>query len=118
MMKTILYFGAFNDESYLKFNNNNGYVNKEQESLHLILQTFTHFIYRYLKRIVIDTNIKGVIGRDCYKITNSSIHTLDSNKILKDSTNLGTKDITAFFNTHHCNAFCTKLELKLPSEMD
>ncbi|OMJ84859.1 hypothetical protein SteCoe_13986 [Stentor coeruleus] len=108
----------FIDGNYLKFNNNNGFVNKEQEALHPILQTFTHFTYCYSNGLVMVTDIQGVIGKDSYKLTDPAIHTAYNNGMLKDSTNLGTKGISAFFATHHCNGFCNKLALKLPREMD
>lgn len=108
----------FIDGSYLKFNNNNGYVNREQEALHPILQTFTHFTYCYSKGLVMVTDVQGVVGRDCYWLTDPAVHTIEPSKILKDPTNLGTSGITAFFNTHNCNICCTRLGLKPPTEMD
>ncbi|OMJ65255.1 hypothetical protein SteCoe_38688 [Stentor coeruleus] len=103
---------------YIKFNNNNGFVNKEIEAMHPLLQTFTHFTYHYTSGILMVVDVQGVINDEYYKLTDPAIHTADSKKILRDPTNLGTGGMSAFFASHVCNRFCQILKLKRPEELD
>ena len=103
---------------YIKFNNNNGMVNKEQERLHPILQTFSHFTFCYTIGTVMVTDIQGVVNDDRYRLTDPAIHTADPDTILKDPTNLGTTGMSAFFHSHVCNDFCKRLGLQMPEELD
>ena len=103
---------------YIKFNNNMGWVNKEQESLHPILQTFSHFTFCYTTGTVMVTDIQGVVYHDSYRLTDPAIHTGVPETILKDPTNQGTTGMNAFFLSHICNDFCKRLGLYLPTDID
>jgi Alpha-kinase family len=103
---------------YQKFNNNNGFVDRELEVDHYILQTFTHFTYCYSRGLLMVTDIQGVAQPTSYKLTDPAIHTTDPKNVLPDRTNLGTVGISAFFSTHRCNDFCVVLNLKRPEELD
>jgi hypothetical protein len=104
--------------TYLKFNNNNGYVNKIHEAAHAILQTFSHFTYCYSRGLVMVTDVQGAVQGDTYLLTDPAIHTPNPDKDLPDRTNLGPKGIAAFFATHACNEFCRRLSLKLSADLN
>jgi hypothetical protein len=105
--------------NYVKFNNNNGFVDKALEISHPLMQTFSHFTYSYSKGLVMVTDVQGVVESDGnYKLTDPAIHTADSSTCLKDPTNLGRDGMAAFFATHVCNSFCRALSLKLPENLD
>ena len=103
---------------YLKFNNNNGYVNKIEEVKYPILQTFSHFSYSFSKGLVMVTDLQGVVLKDSFKLTDPAIHTADNKKQLPDPTNLGPNGMAAFFKSHECNHFCRIMELKTPETLD
>jgi hypothetical protein len=108
----------FIEGDYIKFNNNNGYVNKELEAAHSILQTFSHFTYCYSRGLLMVTDIQGAVRTGSnYTLTDPAIHTIDP-KHLPDKTNLGARGMAAFFRTHACNEFCRSLRLKKFSELD
>jgi hypothetical protein len=104
--------------TYLKFNNNNGYVNKPLEAAHAILQTFSHFTYCYSRGLVMVTDIQGAVHGDTYLLTDPAIHTPNPDKDLPDPTNMGLGGMGAFFATHSCNGYCRRLSLKLPADLD
>ena len=108
----------FIEGTYLKFNNNNGHVEKMLEASHSIMQTFSHFTYSYSNGMLMVTDLQGVVNNGTYKLTDPAIHTADPKKYLKDPTNLGDKGMSAFFVTHTCNRFCRELALKSPAELD
>lgn len=104
---------------YVKFNNNNGFVDKDLEVMHPLMQTFSHFTYSYSSGVVMVTDVQGVIESEGnYKLTDPAIHTADPSTYLKDPTNLGKDGMAAFFHTHICNHFCQTLFLKRPENLD
>jgi len=105
----------FIEGEYQKFNNNNGYVNREQEVVHPILQTFSHFTYCHTRGILVLVDLQGVVQKGCYRLTDPAIHTIDP-ATLPDACNLGHPGMAAFFATHHCNRFCRALSLEVPEE--
>ena len=102
--------------NYIKFNNNNGWIDKHQEIYHSVLQAFSHFTLCYSKGTLMITDVQGCVYDDKYLLTDPAIHTFDRNKVLPDLTNKGPEGYSAFFGTHICNKFCKALNL--PSNLN
>jgi hypothetical protein len=117
-IKKYFSFENFIPGTYLKFNNNNGFVDKTLEATHPILQTFSHFTYSYSRGLVMVTDVQGAVQGNVYLLTDPAIHTADPRKELPDPTNLGPKGFSSFFATHTCNDFCRRLALPSIGELD
>jgi hypothetical protein len=104
--------------TYVKFNSNNGFVDKALEVLHPLIQTFSHFTYSYSRGLLMVTDVQGVVEKEGnYTLTDPAVHTADPN-YLRDLTNLGLEGMAAFFRTHVCNDFCRLLCLDLPENLN
>ena len=104
--------------NYVKFNNNNGFVDKALEALHPLMQTFSHFTYSYSKGLVTVTDVQGVVEQGgIYTLTDPAVHTADPT-CLQDPTNLGREGMATFFKTHTCNDVCRLLALELPENLN
>ena len=116
---TIFSLEPFIDGNYVKFNNNNGFVDKALEASHPLMQTFSHFTYSYSQGLVMVTDVQGVVkDAATYMLTDPAIHTADSKTCLADQTNLGREGMGTFFLTHVCNNFCRLMLLKRPEDLD
>jgi len=100
----------FIEGEYKKYNNNFGWVNKEQDELTLIAQSFSHFSWQFTKGHLLISDLQGVKGY----LTDPQIHCLDLDKY--GDGNLGYRGIIQFFYTHKCNKFCSYLNLLHPKD--
>ena len=103
---------------YIKFNNNYGWVNKDQMGTPgFMAQAFSHFTYEYSMGTMIITDIQGIVNEDGgLSITDPAIHSMFY-KGKFGLTNHGKVGIMRFFSTHNCNEICKKLKLADPKKI-
>lgn len=106
----------FIEGDFVKFNSNNGLVNKQLEAEHPAVSVFSHFTYCRSQGQLMVTDLQGVVGSLVYTLTDPAIHTDDQSHHFPDPTNLGKKGMKAFFQTHECQSICKKLSLSRPKE--
>ena len=46
---------------YKKYNDNHGYVSKDDQEASLVAQCFSHFSYQYTKRQILIVDIQGIL---------------------------------------------------------
>ena len=103
---------------FVKFCNNSGQVNMQLNALHPMASAFAHFTYCSTSGVLMVTDLQGVaVSKGVYTLTDPSIHTADPANYLPHPTNLGTKGITGFFQSHQCNHVCKALQLVPPEQM-
>jgi len=108
----------FLNGEYVKFNNNYGWKNKDNDSYNLIAQAFSHFTYEYTMGVIMITDIQGIrSGTDELSITDPAIHSFLYNQQFGE-TNHGKLGMIRFFTTHECNDYCKKLHLIHPKLID
>jgi hypothetical protein len=90
--------------TYIKYNNNGGYVNKEFSAT---TQAFSHFTYQMTKGSLMVVDLQGVN----HIMTDPQIHSFHNSRTKFGKGNLGSKGMAAFFATHVCNDTCRLLKL-------
>ncbi|BFU20672.1 elongation factor-2 kinase, putative [Entamoeba histolytica HM-1:IMSS-B] len=96
---------------FIKFNDNNSWVNSEMYSA--TAQAFSHWTYfRTAKRLIV-VDLQGVINKEKseYILTDPAVHHESQSKYFFSSTNLGQNGIAHFFESHQCNAVCKQLNI-------
>ena len=99
------------DGSYVKYNSNCGFVNKNEYTA--TLNAFSHWTHHYTNGYLMVVDLQGVKikkdGRVTFLLTDPAIHCEDFLRF--GSCNLGKKGMTRFFRTHMCNSICKSLHL-------
>lgn len=103
----------FIEGAYVKYNNNCGYVNKDDDSFNQMAQAFSHFTFERSRGKLLVSDIQGV----GHVLTDPAIHTADPQRFKLTDTNLGKEGFKFFFSTHKCNHICTRLGLKSKAYM-
>jgi hypothetical protein len=105
----------FIEGTYVKYNNNCGFVNKDNPSDRFCqaAQAFSHFTFERSRGRFLVSDIQGVENI----MTDPVIHTLDPERFKLADANLGKEGFKFFFATHTCNSICTKLGLKTNAAM-
>lgn len=106
----------FIDGTYVKYNNNCGYVNEDilsTDKFCQAAQAFAHFTFERSQGRFLVSDLQGVGGL----LTDPAIHAVDPERFVLADTNLGSEGFKFFFATHVCNGICTKLGLKSTSAM-
>lgn len=100
----------FLDGTYVKYNNNSGYVNDEApgDTFHEAAQAFSHFSFERSRGRFLVADLQGVGGI----LTDPAVHTRDRERFKLADTNLGEAGFKFFFATHTCNQVCERLALK------
>jgi hypothetical protein len=98
------------DGEFIKWNNNAGFVN--EDSYACTLNAFSHWTYLITNEYLVVTDLQGFELNDKeYLLTDPAIACPDG--LLRfTSTNLGSKGLRKFFESHQCNAICKGLDLK------
>eukprot|EP01038_Epipyxis_sp_PR26KG_P004836 gene4836-6778_t len=97
-----------------KFNNNSGMCSPNPTKhgvQHDAVHAFSHWTHHITNGQLIVVDCQGVYegGTETFILTDPAVH---CHEVLRfDQTNLGSKGIDRFFNTHKCNAFCLALKL-------
>ncbi|KAI6192562.1 Efk-1 [Aphelenchoides fujianensis] len=117
------------DQHFVRFTNNADYemcANRAKafgvapKQLEL-LTAFTHWTFHITKGELMITDLQGVLQpadrspdrKTTILLTDPAIHAVDLLRF--GSTNCGVEGMKEFFKTHHCNSFCQRLELRVPS---
>ena len=105
----------FIEGDYIKYNNNNAYVNEDipDNPTNMTAQAFSHFTFERSWGHFLVNDLQGV----GYVLTDPSIQTSDSERFKLNDTNLGKDGFKFFFATHECNHICHKLQLETNREM-
>ncbi|EFA77643.1 hypothetical protein PPL_12250 [Heterostelium album PN500] len=103
----------FIEGDYQKFNSNHGWF-KEDNGMHEIIQTFSHWTYQVSKGKAMVVDIQGVKIDKGYLLTDPALHCITNIRRF-GATNLGKPGIIKFFDTHKCNKHCRELKLMKPS---
>ncbi|KAN0079115.1 kinase-like protein [Elaphomyces granulatus] len=105
----------FIEGTYVKYNNNWGYVNEENpgDRFNEAAQAFSHFTFERSRGCFLVNDLQGV----GHLLTDPAIHALDPERFKLSETNLGQEGFKFFFATHVCNAICRKLGLKSNASM-
>ena len=105
----------FIEGSYIKHNNNCGYVNNETPNdwFNQAAQAFSHFTFERSRGRFLVSDLQGVGG----VLTDPAIHTLDSVRFKLADINLGKEGFKFFFATHVCSGICATLGLKSNAAM-
>ncbi|KAJ7486421.1 hypothetical protein B0H11DRAFT_1805854, partial [Mycena galericulata] len=105
----------FIDGTYVKYNNNCGYVNEyiPDDRFNQAAQAFSHFTFERSRGRFLVSDLHGV----GHVLTDPVIHTSDPKRFRLSDTNLGQEGFKFFFATHKCNGICTKLGLKSGAAM-
>ena len=94
------------ETKFTKWNNSNGFLNKEEFSP--TLDAFTHWTYATTKGNLMVVDLQGVEQEKEYTLTDPSIH---CKKPKYGSTNCGEVGMQQFLQTHKCDNVCCTLEL-------
>jgi Alpha-kinase family/von Willebrand factor type A domain len=105
----------FIEGTYVKYNNNCGFVNKDNfgDRFNQAGQAFSHFTFERSQGRFLVCDIQGVENI----MTDPVIHTLDPERFKLADANLGKEGFKFFFATHTCNSICAKLGLKSNAAM-
>ncbi|KAF2474959.1 uncharacterized protein BDR25DRAFT_301511 [Lindgomyces ingoldianus] len=105
----------FIEGTYVKYNNNCGYVNEDDPSdrFNQAAQAFSHFTFERSRGCFLVSDLQGV----GHRLTDPAIHTLDPERFKLSDTNLGKEGFKFFFATHVCNDICRKLGLESNASM-
>eukprot|EP00927_Polykrikos_kofoidii_P023407 TRINITY_DN21598_c1_g2_i1.p1 TRINITY_DN21598_c1_g2~~TRINITY_DN21598_c1_g2_i1.p1 ORF type:complete len:756 (+),score=105.00 TRINITY_DN21598_c1_g2_i1:133-2400(+) len=96
--------------SFTKFNNNHGYVNRDDPNSD-IMQAFSHWTYYASEGSWMIVDIQGVLQEDLHScvLTDPQILTKQGKRF--GPGDLGQKGMKAFFQSHECSAVCKRLQL-------
>ncbi|KAE9375941.1 hypothetical protein N431DRAFT_332750 [Stipitochalara longipes BDJ] len=105
----------FIEGTYVKYNNNCGFVNKDKpnDRFNQAAQAFSHFTFERSRGRFLVSDLQGV----GHILTDPVIHTLDPERFKLADANLGREGFKFFFATHVCNSICAKLGLKTNASM-
>jgi len=105
----------FIEGTYVKYNNNCGFVNKDKpnDRFNQAAQAFSHFTFERSRGRFLVSDLQGV----GHILTDPVIHTLDPERFKLADANLGKEGFKFFFATHVCNSICAKLGLKSNATM-
>jgi hypothetical protein len=105
----------FIEGTYVKYNNNWGYVNEDNpdDRFNQAAQAFSHFTFERSRGCLLVSDLQGV----GHVLTDPAIHALDPERFKLTDTNLGPEGFKFFFATHACNHICRKLQLKSSASM-
>jgi hypothetical protein len=105
----------FIEGTYVKYNNNCGFVNKDNpyDRHNQAAQAFSHFTFERSRGRFLVSDLQGVGNL----LTDPVIHTSDPERFKLADANLGKEGFKFFFSTHVCNSICSKLGLKSNSSM-
>jgi hypothetical protein len=97
----------FIDGTYVKYNNNCGYVNEyiPDDRFNQAAQAFSHFTFERSRGRFLVSDLQGV----GHVLTDPAIHTSDPMRFRLSDTNLGQEGFKFFFATHKCNGICSCL---------
>jgi hypothetical protein len=100
----------FIEGTYIKYNNNCGYVNDKnpRDRFNQAAQAFSHFTFERSRGCFLVSDLQGAD----HLLTDPAIHTLDPERFKLCDTNLGQEGFKFFFSTHVCNGICGRLGLK------
>ena len=88
--------------NYIKFNNNNGYVNEAVNSS--TMPAFSHWTFHQSNGELLVCDLQGVLNNGAYRLTDPAIHSKVVNTY--GLTDLGVLGQAQFFRTHKCNNIC------------
>lgn len=108
-----IFLEPFIEGTFIKYNNNCGYVRNDNDEFNLAAQAFSHFTFERSQGYFLVSDLQGV----GYILTDPAIHTLDPERFQLAESNLGVDGFKFFFSTHVCNHICRKLELKSKASM-
>ncbi|KAK6361727.1 hypothetical protein TWF730_005441 [Orbilia blumenaviensis] len=112
---TFISLEPFIEGSYVKYNNNAGYVNEDNpnDAANRSAQAFSHFTFERSQGRFLVCDLQGVGNL----LTDPAIHTKDPDRFVLTPTNFGEDGFKLFFSSHECNDICRKLELKSNGKM-
>jgi hypothetical protein len=98
------------DGTYVKYNNNAGWVNEEitEDRFNQIAQAFSHFTFERSWGHFLVNDLQGV----GHLLTDPAVQTRDDERFKLKDTNLHQDGFKFFFAIHKCNSFCEQLGLK------
>lgn len=100
----------FLEGKYVKYNNNNGWVNEESPESKL-MQAFSHFTYHESKGWLMIVDLQGALSPEGrIMLTDPAAHSCIPAMAFGE-TNNGIRGMADFFLTHKCSQFCEKLGL-------
>ncbi|MDR3548948.1 MAG: hypothetical protein P4M11_11915, partial [Candidatus Pacebacteria bacterium] len=103
--------------AYKKYNNNYGWVLREDSVSNKLAQAFSHFTYEASLGTLIIVDIQGVQKDDgIFYITDPAIHSVMYKGHFGES-NCAKLGLMKFFSTHVCNEYCKDLSLADPRKM-
>ena len=110
----------FIEGSYVKFNNNSGWVKADDEGddessnqINHAAQAFSHFTFERSWGSFLAVDLQG-LGR---VLTDPAIHTSDPDRFKLCDCNMNSDGFKFFFATHDCNEVCRELKLETNREM-
>ncbi|XP_038045235.1 uncharacterized protein LOC119719812 [Patiria miniata] len=92
---------------YVKFNNNSGYLAREDIATPA---AFSHFTYHESNGTALVCDLQGVRSRAGYKFTDPAVSSSGTQLGFYGSTDLGICGIVKFFKNHRCNELCKGLK--------
>lgn len=98
---------AYLEGEFIRWNNNWDYVNEEDKSS---LQAFSHFTFEKTNGKLLICDIQGVKDKNQYVLTDPAIHSDTQGKY--GGNDFGPEGMEAFFTTHSCENYCSKIGLK------
>jgi hypothetical protein len=112
---TCISLEPFLQGTFVKYNNNTSYVNEENpnDPSNQAAQAFSHFTFERSRGRFLVCDLQGV-GK---LMTDPVIHTLDPERFILSTTNLGEDGFKFFFTAHKCNDVCRQLGLKSNASM-
>ncbi|KAL7720492.1 Alpha-type protein kinase domain-containing protein [Entamoeba marina] len=105
----IVFIEEFLDGQFIRWNNNNGYVNKSTYSA--TLNCFSHFSYVRTRKRLIVTDVQGFKSDVGYVLIDPAIHHESCARFGLNGDNRKEFGINKFFETHTCNKVCFELGL-------
>ncbi len=101
---------------YKKYNNNYGWVLREDSDCNKLAQALSHFTYEASMGTLLIVDIQGVDMESDFYITDPAIHSMMYKNHFGEA-NCGKLGITKFFASHQCNEHCRDLKLTDPRKL-